>query len=89
VFPEEANVTWDDDLRKASTGEWTGTEDPEVMARIPAHAKIGPINKKDTYGLEVVVRAAEKIGVFAPPTVDPTQASTSASTSANPASPKK
>jgi len=84
VYPEEANVTWDDDLRRAATGEWTGTEDPEVMARIPAHAKIGPTNKRDTFGIEVVVRAAEKIGVFAPRTAE---ASTAASTSANPAPP--
>jgi hypothetical protein len=79
VFPEEANVTWDDDLRKASTGEWTGTEDPKVMAKIPANAKIGPLNKKDAFGMEVVVRAAEKIGVFGSSSADPIHASTSAS----------
>lgn len=58
-----------------------------MMAKIPANAKIGPINKKDTFGIEVVVRAAEKIGVFAPSVVDSSQAA--ASTSATPASPKK
>lgn len=77
VFPEEAHVTWDEDLRKASTGEWQGTEDPAVMAKIPANAKIGPIHKTGVFGIEVVVSAKENIGVSAPATEVPT-ASTSA-----------
>jgi len=81
VFPEEAHVTWDEDLRKASAGEWQGTEDPAVMARIPANAKIGPMNKTDVFGIEVVVSAKEKIGVSAPVIEGPT-ASTSAVTKA-------
>lgn len=63
VFPTEANIQFDEDLVKASEGQWTGTEDPKIMARIPANAKIGPMNKTDTFGLEVVVSAAEKIGI--------------------------
>lgn len=67
VFPEEANVTWDDDLRKASSGEWQGTEDPAIMAKIPAGAQIGPLHHTDeVFGLEVVVSAGEQIGLCAP-----------------------
>jgi len=77
VFHEEAHVTWDEDLRKASAGEWQGTEDPAIMAKIPANAKIGPRNVTDTFGTEVVVKANEKIGSCAPTANVPT-ASTSA-----------
>ena len=77
VFPEEANVTWDEDLRKASAGEWQGTEDAAVMAKIPAGTQIGPRNTTELFGLEVVVSAGEKIGIAAP-VVAATTASTSA-----------
>jgi phosphatidylserine decarboxylase len=74
VLPEEAHVTWDEDLRKASAGEWQGTEDPAIMAKIPANAMIGPIsvNKNDVFGIEVVVSANEKIGVCTPAISIPT-----------------
>lgn len=70
VFPEEANVKWDDDLHKASIGVWTGTEDPAIMAMIPPNAQIGPLHEGEQLGLEVLVRAAEKIGIFAPIAMD-------------------
>lgn len=77
VFPEEANVTWDEDLLRASTGEWQGTEDAAVMAKIPEGTLIGPQNVTDVFGLEVVVSALEKIGICAP-VVAATTAETSA-----------
>ncbi|PVG04437.1 hypothetical protein CPB86DRAFT_803843 [Serendipita vermifera] len=68
VFPEEAHVTWDEDLVNASTGKWQGREVPEIMAKIPENAQIGTMSrgKDDVFGLEVLVRTAEKIGECAP-----------------------
>ncbi|KAG8756244.1 hypothetical protein FRC14_003259 [Serendipita sp. 396] len=66
IFPEQANVTWDEDLTKASTGEWQGKEVPEIMAKIPPNAIIGTASATDTFGIEVLVRTGEKIGVCAP-----------------------
>jgi phosphatidylserine decarboxylase len=75
VFPTEAKVQFDEDLIKASEGQWTGTEDAKIMASIPVNAKIGPRNKTDTFGLEVVVKAAERIGVIPSVTETPAAAS--------------
>jgi phosphatidylserine decarboxylase len=66
VFPEDAHVTWDEDLVNASTGKWQGREVPEIMAKIPANAQIGTFREGEVFGLEVLVRTAEKIGVCAP-----------------------
>ncbi|KAG8806155.1 hypothetical protein FRC17_005150 [Serendipita sp. 399] len=66
VFPEQAKVTWDEDLVKASTGEWQGKEVPEIMAKIPPNAVIGTMSSTEHFGIEVLVRTGEKIGVCTP-----------------------
>ncbi|CCA67123.1 related to phosphatidylserine decarboxylase proenzyme 2 precursor [Serendipita indica DSM 11827] len=65
VFAEEAKVTWDDDLIKASTGEWKGKEVPEVMSKIPEKARIAAEKQNQSFGVEVLVRVGEKIGIAA------------------------
>lgn len=65
VFPQEAGIQWDDDLRRASAGEWTGEEDPAVTAKLPSgvvqpEASGGPDQE---LSMEVLVKAGERIAV--------------------------
>jgi hypothetical protein len=66
VFPQqEAGIRWDDDLYRASVGEWTGEEDPAVTARLPSgvvqpKASGGP---GERFAMEVLVKAGERIAV--------------------------
>ena len=66
MFAEDAKVIWDDDLIKASTGEWKGKEVPEVMAKIPEKARIAAEKQNEAFGVEMLVRVGERIGISAP-----------------------
>lgn len=63
VFPQEAGIQWDDDLRRASVGEWTG-EDAAVTAALPPGV-IQPDANDEPSSIEVLVKAGERIAVAA------------------------
>jgi len=65
VFPREAGIQWDDDLRRASVGEWIGEEDAAVTAKLPPGVVQPDANHEpsERLSMEVLVKAGERIGV--------------------------
>ena len=69
VFPQEAGIQWDDDLRRASVGEWTGEEDVAVTAKLPPGVVQPDANHEpsEKLSMEVLVKAGERIAVATVP----------------------
>jgi len=69
VFPQEAGIQWDDDLRRASVGEWIGEEDAAVTAKLPPGVVQPDANREPSkkLGMEVLVKAGERIAVATVP----------------------
>ena len=69
LFPHEAGIQWDDDLHRASVGEWTGEEDAAVTAKLPPGVIQPDANNEpgEKLGMEVLVKAGERIAVATVP----------------------
>lgn len=67
VFPQEAGIKWDDDLRRASAGEWIGDEDPAVTAKLPPGVVQPDASRDEKLSMEVLVKTGERIAVATGP----------------------